>query len=294
MSGSSSRMGTWGTILLGTPLLILGGALLYGLLTVWPAVTAATADPPKDEEISLFWITYITTPDTALILLVAVASALGSYVHAATSFGDYVGNRTLRRSWMWWYLLRFWIGIAIALLFYFALRGGFLVADGSTEDLNPYGIAALAGMTGLFSKQATDKLNEVFSTLFRVPPGLGDEARFDSVGARQPRVTSLDPQEVPSGVAEARTVTLRGEGFVQESIVRVGPSGQPGTERETTYGGPDTLTVELLPEDLAEPGTLQLSVFNPVSGDVSEPIDLAVGAPEEVAAPADTPEVGES
>jgi hypothetical protein len=217
-----------------------------------------------------------------MILLVVFASALGSYVHAATSFGDYVGNRELRRSWTWWYLLRFWIGIAIALLFYFALRGGFLVADGSSSDLNPYGIAALAGMTGLFSKQATDKLNEVFVTLFRVAPGSGDDARANSiVSDRQPRVTSLNPQDVPSGVTETQTVTLRGEGFGQESIVRVGLPGQPATDRVTTYGGPDTLTVELLPDDLAVPGTLQLSVFDPESGDVSEPFDLPVGAPVE-------------
>ena len=290
MSGSSGRMGTRGTIALGIPFWILGGALVYGLLAIWPAVIAATADPPEDEEISLFGISYIASPDTALILLVAFASALGSYVHAATSFGDYVGNRRLRRSWTWWYLLRFWVGIAIALLFYFALRGGFLVADGSSSDLNPYGIAALAGMTGLFSKQATDKLNELFVTAFRVAPGSGDDARADSiVSGGRPLVTSLDPQEVPSGVTEAQTVTLYGEGFVQESIVRVGPPGLPGTDRVTTYVGPDTLTVELLPEDVAEPGTLQLSVLDPDSGDVSEPIDLTVKPPEEVAPPQDAP-----
>ena len=56
MSGSSGRMGTRGTIALGIPFWILGGALVYGLLAIWPAVTAATADPPKDEtEISFFF-----------------------------------------------------------------------------------------------------------------------------------------------------------------------------------------------------------------------------------------------
>ncbi len=280
MSGSNSRMGTLGTILLGVPFWILGGVLVYGLVAVWPAVAAATSDDPTDEEISFFGLTYTASPDTALILLVAVASALGSYVHAATSFGDYVGNRRLRRSWTWWYLLRLWIGIAIALIFYFALRGGFLVAEGSTDVLNPYGIAALAGMTGLFSKQATDKLNEVFVTAFRVAPGTGDQARLDSI-VGDPRITALDPQEVPSGATEIRTVTLRGEKFVPGSVVRVGPRGE---ERGTTYGGPDTLTVELRPEDLAEPGTLQLSVFNP-DGSVSEPFDLSIKAPEVVTAP---------
>jgi len=327
MSDSSGRMGTLGTILLGVPFWILGGALVYGLLEIWPAVAAATAQPPEDgteiateiaTEISFFFglFSYTATADTALILLVAFASALGSYVHAATSFGDYVGNRELRRSWTWWYLLRFWVGIAIALLFYFALRGGFLVADGSSSALNPYGIAALAGMTGLFSKQATDKLNEVFVTAFRTQPGSGDDLRLDSIASTKPRVTSLHPPKVPSGGAEAQTVTVRGEKFVQASKVRVGPPGQAGTEHETTYVGPDMLTVKVPPKELAQPGKLQLSVVNPKSGEVSEPEELAVEAepeqpeepeepeelaveapekpeqpepPEEVAAPEDAP-----
>ncbi len=59
---------------------------------------------------------YTTIPDTALILLVLLSSALGSYVHAATSFSDYVGNRRLAKSWTWWYLLRVLVGATLALL----------------------------------------------------------------------------------------------------------------------------------------------------------------------------------
>jgi hypothetical protein len=38
---------------------------------------------------------------------------------------------------------------------------------GTAGDLSPYGVAAVAGLAGLFSKQATDKLREVFETLFK-------------------------------------------------------------------------------------------------------------------------------
>jgi len=278
MPRSSRRMGRWGTALLGTPLLILGGLLVYGLVAVWPAVTAAVDQEPKNAEISFFGITYNASPDTALILLVAISSAFGSYIHAATSFGDYVGNRKLYRSWTWWYLLRFWIGISIALIFYFAVRGGFLVADGSTEDLNPYGIAALAGMTGLFSKQASDKLNEVFSTLFRVEKGRGDDARADSItGDVPPRITGVEPRTVI--VDEPETVTLSGTGFVRDSAVRIERTGQPAEDREATYVDSSTLEVELEDGDVAEAGTLTLSVVNPSA--VSEAVTLEVTPPVE-------------
>jgi hypothetical protein len=267
-----------GTALLGTPLLVLGGLLIYALVAVWPAVNAAVAQEPDQADISFFWITYNASPDTALILLVAISSAFGSYIHAATSFGDYVGNRKLYRSWTWWYLLRFWIGISIALIFYFAVRGGFLAADGSTEDLNPYGIAALAGMTGLFSKQASDKLNEVFSTLFRVEEGQGDDARADSIrGDVPPHITSLEPETVLAD--EPQSVTISGTGFVMDSAVRIERSGQPVEDRKATYVDSKTLEFELEDGDVAEAGTLTLSVVNPSA--VSEAVTLEVTLPVE-------------
>src|SRR5262245_31444816 len=69
---------------------------------------------------------HLVRDDARLILIVLCAGALGSYVHAATSFASYVGNRRLVLSWMWWYVLRPLIGMALALIFYFVLRGGLL------------------------------------------------------------------------------------------------------------------------------------------------------------------------
>jgi hypothetical protein len=73
--------------------------------------------------------------------------------------------------------------MALALVFYFVVRGGFLTTSGGAKDINPYGIAALAGLVGMFSKQATDKLSEVFSTLFRAAKGEGDDKRAGSLSA---------------------------------------------------------------------------------------------------------------
>ena len=40
-----------------------------------------------------------------LLLLVLLAGFLGSFLHAAQSYSEYVGNRELKRSWAWWYSL---------------------------------------------------------------------------------------------------------------------------------------------------------------------------------------------
>ena len=137
--------------------------------------------------------------------------ALGSYVHAATSFASYVGNRRLMLSWAWWYVLRPFIGMALALIFYFVVRGGLLSTGAAATDVSVFGVAAVAGLVGMFSKQATDKLRELFDNLFRTEKGEGDDARADKLGANLP---------VTSGMIERRKVAacVIAEGAGEESI----------------------------------------------------------------------------
>jgi len=57
------------------------------------------------------------------------------------------------------------------------VRGGLIGGSTGADALSPYGVAAIAGLAGLFSKQATDKLREVFENLFRTehPPNRTDK-----------------------------------------------------------------------------------------------------------------------
>jgi hypothetical protein len=59
------------------------------------------------------------------------------------------------------------IGAALALIFYLAIRGGFLTEATTGADINLYGLVAISGLVGMFSKQATNKLSELFTTLFK-------------------------------------------------------------------------------------------------------------------------------
>jgi hypothetical protein len=173
-----------------------------------------------------------TSLEERLLLLVIVAGALGSYIHSATSYSDFRGNRQFNSSWTLWYVLRPLIGVSLAMVVYFATRGGLLLlivngADASSaSNVNPFGVAAVSGLTGMFSKQAADKLAEVFSTLFK---STGDENRNDSlVLAPVPVIKAIEPNK---GTTEGGTeLIITGTGFVAGAQVLIG--GEPGTDVE--------------------------------------------------------------
>ncbi len=137
-----------------------------------------------------------------LILLVLLAGTLGSFLHTAQSYSDYVGNRTIKSSWVWWYSFRPFIGAGLALVFYAAVRGGFMaIATGSNakaSELNPFGVVSIAAMVGMFSKAATMKLGEVFDTLFK-----SDKAK----DSKDKLVPSSQPPSPPAGTAAVGSST---------------------------------------------------------------------------------------
>ncbi|WP_425244974.1 hypothetical protein [Streptomyces sp. NEAU-NA10] len=178
----SRRLSAPGTAVLGVLLLAEVVLLCGALLSLWP-VLLDLVGPAADVTATARWSPWgvpgwTLTGDTAMLLAVICCSGLGSFVHAATSFATYVGNRRLYSSWVWWYLLRASIGVTLALLVYLLLRGGLFAGSSGAGSTNPYGFCGIAGLCGLFSKQATDKLREICDTILSTR-GDGDRDRQD-------------------------------------------------------------------------------------------------------------------
>jgi hypothetical protein len=147
----------------------------YAVVAIWPPDCVNNQCAAHAAHL-LLWSLQLGRAEN-LLLLVAAMGALGALIHVTSSFADYVGNRRLMWSWVWWLLLRVPIGVALALVFYMLIRGGLIIPNGSTEpQINPYGIAGLAALIGMFAKQATDKLADIFDNLFRSDK---DRARSD-------------------------------------------------------------------------------------------------------------------
>ena len=245
---------------------VLGFLLVSTLIAIFPAAKAATTSTESGAQTVplLFGLAHPELDsDAALLLLVTLASAVGSFVHVATSFANYAGRNRFETSWVTWYVLRIPIGAALATVFYFVVRAGFFSGDAPNSAVNVYGVAAVAGFVGLFSRQATDKLRELFDTLFKTDGAAEEEV--------DPVLGAVTPNPVTVGGGDPVRLTLTGSGFVRLSEVRVGGRALP-----TTSVGPTQLTVEVPPDDLRGRPFVDVTVLNPGPNAASDPVVLTV------------------
>ena len=114
------------------------------------AITVLIERPTAELNVFFCYRPWVTR-EIQLLLLVIFAGALGSYLHAIRSITDYIGGRQLISSWFWWYITRPFLGMAMGLVFYAVLRGGFLT--GSPADakvVNPFGVLAIGALVECF------------------------------------------------------------------------------------------------------------------------------------------------
>lgn len=189
---------------LGAALVILAVLAAYLFLIVLNAGLAdRTWEPARTICLARETLCFHVTFDGQLLMLVMLAGALGSCIHAATSFGDFVGNRQLAANWLWWYLLKPVTGTILATIVYLCVQGAFLAGAGDAEHVNVYGILALAGLVGACSKQATDKLGATFDTVFGIEADARARKRRESLADLPPEVTP----EAPSLAIASATYT---------------------------------------------------------------------------------------
>jgi hypothetical protein len=158
---------TWDILTLASALLVLTIGLVAVLVQAWPPPSPDAATVVQEHAVRvriLFWKPGMLR-DVRLFLVVLASGGMGALIHVLRSVYGYVGNRRLRRSWLLMYSLEPFVGAVLALIVYFVLRGGLTTTMASSNDINPYGVAAMAALVGMFSRQTVQKLLAVFETL---------------------------------------------------------------------------------------------------------------------------------
>lgn len=123
----------------------------------------------------------------AVLTMVILLGALGGSLHLVSSLVMFIGNRQLKRSWLPYYLAIPFTGAGLAPIVYMLLRIGLINPSGGSSDgtaissLNLIAIYAFAALTGMFSRVATDKLRDVFGTIF-----VTQTTSKDALGGQKP------------------------------------------------------------------------------------------------------------
>lgn len=217
--------------------------------------------------------TRVHSNEVRLLLIVLLAGAIGSSIHAANAYARHRAVKDYHPSWFWWYLLRFPIGMGLALLIYLVARGGLFAGsfannEAATDMVNPFGFAALSALAGLFAKQATAKLEEIFDNIFRTDDQHDRKAN--------PPVVDNPPTVHVGATGEDLNVQVSGRNFAEGATVTVN-----GEERVSKRVSDTELIVTLLDSDVAEAGELAARVVNPPDkGGQSERFKIVVAAQE--------------
>ncbi len=142
-------------------------------------------------------------------------------------------------------------------MLYFAVRGGLLPMGADVGSVSLFGIAAISALAGMFSKQATAKLSEIFDTFFKTAAG---DQRADKLQNPLPKMTSIEPRSVPAGSGGV-DIKVSGTDFAGNAVARF-----DGNDRKTDFTSDTQLVAHLTPADTQTVGTHQLTVFNPPPG----------------------------
>jgi hypothetical protein len=190
-----SAVSAAGVVTLAMLMAVVSLLALYGLWRFWPAAPPATGSAPAMAKFSYFSWSLSLTRDQQFFVVTALAGAIGAMLHGLRSLSTYIGERYLFRSWIPYYALLPFVGALLATIVYLVLRAGLLPGATSSSQPDPYGIAAIGALVGLFSAQAAEKLKAVFETLFTKAPS-GSQSITDKA---MPTITRIDPAEGSPG-----------------------------------------------------------------------------------------------
>lgn len=131
--------------------------MVYTLISFWPI--------DGEETVHYFFYTTDVSYQNMLMIAILMTGGLGAMISTMMAFINDTGNQQLDNKGFIWYLMRPFLGMLLAIIFYFIVRGGFITGDFSQENINEFAFLAMAALAGMFANKATNKLKELFDNL---------------------------------------------------------------------------------------------------------------------------------
>lgn len=185
-------------------------SLLYGI-----SLLECTACALCPSETASKNITHVSCIDfVSLAFLCAITGAIGATIHSMTSFAIFAGKRKLAYEWMWWIYLRIPIGILLSMLVFLAMVSNIFGDFDSSKTESIFFVTLACGLAGLFSKQVTQKLNDILNIVFGFPPG--ETAENEDHVDEDEHLSTDAPAHIPS-LGPDNTIQI-----IQERLIKLG------------------------------------------------------------------------
>lgn len=181
------------TILIGLWLLVFSGLSVIGLYWAFLLISRQNSTGSVNLE-------DIRQVQESLITM--FAAGVGSSITTILGYLSHASeNKDFDPAYTPWYVARPVMGMLLGLVFYFVIKGGlFVLTAGNTEsgagELNLWTLSANGALVGLFSKNAIEKLRELFNTLFRTQ----EDTQEDTQEEMNRELTQRLPEELRAQV----------------------------------------------------------------------------------------------
>lgn len=151
-----------------------------------------------------------------MLILVAACGFLGNLIHVSRSLTYYIGMQQFQRSWIPWYFIKPFTASGLALLIYFATNSG---GAATTGPINLFPIMLAAGLAGLFTDIATQKLKVIFEAILKPadksappvttqPPAKTTTIDIYKVTPEKIDPAAVNPVKIPGQNIDQKTVTV--------------------------------------------------------------------------------------
>lgn len=214
-----------------TPItLVVGAWLVLASLLALAGLVVVLSSPE--------WLKHLlgTAEDSTLedVLVTALAGAVGGSVSTILAYLAHASEeKDFEAAYIPWYLARPLLGLLLGLISFFLIKGGLLatIPQIADKDFNNFGLAGIGSLVGMFSKNAVEKLKEVFHTVF--------SSRTEVEAAVEKDLLKSLQAQLPAAVWEEVAGVLKPEqGAAEDTTPEGGPQEAGAPEAEGAEGGP--------------------------------------------------------
>lgn len=159
----------------------------------------------------VFWGLEVSIPDASrqlfVVALAAASGVIGGLIYTSRALAYHYADENFDARWVPWYFVRILVAGLLGALVILAIAAGLITGGTGSDTIEPSGVVALAFVTGLASKRALEKFQDLIEVIFGNSSGNVDSqaaqiARIRKMAADN-EITAADADGLVALVGEA-------------------------------------------------------------------------------------------